>query len=262
MAVCWVIFRCQYIFTAIQVAHWYQGSVTSVWCHSWVLWQSKLPSCPVFMWTRGFECTRAVRSLVCVPCFVLERDARIQHYWLEFRFRWVRTLTLPFLSRCVSVRVSSSLGCALFSSRVFCVFARSSCFIGCVHSCYVLCCVAHSLWFSLAVCFHVMSYAVWHTACDFHWLCAFMLSCLVWTCGLWVLSLAACSCPVLHMACEFFVLLAMCFCFVWAHGFCLSFLCAMCSHVNCPDTAHLVSWLLVNFPRLCFPRYPPNLLRL
>ncbi len=132
--------------------------------------------------------------------------------------------------------------------------ARSS-----LHVCFVCLHAVHVL---SAVYIHVMSYAVWHTACDFHWLCAFMLSCLVWTCGLWVLSLAACSCPVLHMACEFFVLLAMCFCFVWAHGFCLSFLCAMCSHVNCPDTAHLVSWLLVNFPRLCFPRYPPNLLPL
>ncbi len=186
MAVCWVIFRCQYIFTAIQVAHWYQGSVTSVWCHSWVLWQSKLPSCPVFMWTRGFECTRAVRSLVCVPCFVLERDARIQHYWLEFRFRWVRTLTLPFLSRCVSVRVSSSLGCALFSSRVFCVFV-CSCFIGCVHSCYVLCCVAHSLWFSLAVCFHVVM------SCMNMWLMSIIISCMFVSCfahGLWIFCFA------------------------------------------------------------------------
>ncbi len=29
-------------------------------------------------------------------------------------------------------------------------------FIGCVHSCYVLCCVARSLCFSLAACFHVV----------------------------------------------------------------------------------------------------------
>ncbi len=36
-----------------------------------------------------------------------------------------------------------------------------------------------------------------------YWLHAFML-CLVWTCGLWVFSLAACSCPVLHMAGELF----------------------------------------------------------
>ncbi len=45
-----------------------------------------------------------------------------------------------------------------------------------------------------------------------------------------------------------FVLLAMCF--VWAHGFCLSFLCTMCFHVNCLDSTHLVTWLLVNLPHL------------
>ncbi len=36
-----------------------------------------LPSCPVFMQARGFGCARAVRSLVCVICFVLERGVRI-----------------------------------------------------------------------------------------------------------------------------------------------------------------------------------------
>ncbi len=56
--------------------------------------------------------------------------------------------------------------------------------IGCVHLCYILCCVARSLYI--------------------HWLRAFMLSCLVWTRGLWVFSLAACSCPVLHMAGDLF----------------------------------------------------------
>ncbi len=38
------------------------------------------------------------------------------------------------------------------------------------------------------------------------------------------------------------------------------FLCAMCSHVYCLDPAHLVTWLLVHLPHLCFPRYPPHLL--
>ncbi len=70
-------------------------------------------------------------------------------------------------------------------------------------------------------------------------------TCFVWTRGLWVSLLAACSCPVLHMVSDF-VLLAMClyFCFVWACGFCHSFC------VPCVPT-HLVSWLLVNFPHLC-----------
>ncbi len=51
-----------------------------------------------------------------------------------------------------------------------------------------------------------------------------------------------------------FVLLAMCLCFVWAHD--LSCLCyIMCSHVYCLDPTPLVTWLLVNLPHLCFPRY-------
>ncbi len=61
-----------------------------------------LPSCPVCMWVRGFECVRAVRSLVCV----LECGVRLTgHSWLEFRFRvGVRTLAICVLSRWVSVR--------------------------------------------------------------------------------------------------------------------------------------------------------------
>ncbi len=42
----------------------------------------------------------------------------------------------------------------------------------------------------------------------------------------------------------------LCFCFAWAHNFCLSFLCAMCSHINCLVPTHLVYWFLVNFPHL------------
>ncbi len=57
--------------------------------------------------------------------------------------------------------------------------------------------------FLSAVCIRVMSCTMWHAACVFHWLRAFMLSCLVWTRGLWVLSLAVCSCPVFHMSGDF-----------------------------------------------------------
>ncbi len=126
---------------------------------------------------------------------------------LRFGFRvWVRTLALHFLSLC-KCAASSSLDCALSCPCVFCCVARS-----CVHSCYILCCVARSLYI--------------------HWLHAFMLSCLVWTRGLWLFSLAACSCLVLHMAGDVCWPCACVFCFVWARGFCPSFLCAMCSHVN------------------------------
>ncbi len=96
-----------------------------------------------------------------------------------------------------------------------------------------------------AVCIHVMSCAVWHAACVFHGLHAFMLSCLVWTRRLWVFSLAACPCPVLLATC-------LCFYFVWAHGFVLVFYvpCALMS--ICLNPTHLVSWLLVNLPHLSF----------
>ncbi len=70
--------------------------------------------------------------------------------------------------------------------------------------------VLHAVRVLSAACIHVKSCAAWHAACVFHWLRAFMLSCLV-------------SCVfVFHMAGDLFA----------GHGFCLSFLCAMCSHVN------------------------------
>ncbi len=38
----------------------------------------------VFMWERGFECARVARSLVCVPCFMLERGV-----WIPALMSWV-----------------------------------------------------------------------------------------------------------------------------------------------------------------------------
>ncbi len=138
-----------------------------------------------------------------------------RHSCLEFRFCvGVRTLlALHVQSHCVSVR-----------SRVRLAACSS------VHLCCVLCC---------------------RTQFVFYRLRAFMLSCLVWTRGLWVFSLAACSCPVLHMAGDLFAGHVLVFLFfLWAHGFCLSFLCAMCAHVHFLDPTHLVSWLLVNLSHL------------
>ncbi len=68
-------------------------------------------------------------------------------------------------------------------------------------TCVLLCCTQFV--FLSAACIHVIFCAVWHAACIFIG-CAFMLSCLVWTRGLWVFSLAPCSCPVLHMAGDLF----------------------------------------------------------
>ncbi len=44
-------------------------------------------------------------------------------------------------------------------------------------TCVLLCCTQFVL--LSAACIHVISCAVWHAACVFHWLHAFMLSCLV-----------------------------------------------------------------------------------
>ncbi len=94
----------------------------------------------------------------------------------------------------------------------------------------VLCCVARNLCSWSAVWFHVVMFCV--------------------NMQLMFLLAAACSCLILHMAGDF-VLRAkcLCFCFVRAHGFCLCFLCAMCSHVNCLDPNHQRS--LNNF-LICF----------
>ncbi len=48
--------------------------------------------------------------------------------------------------------------------------------IGCVHSCYVLCCVARSFCYSLAVCFHVV--ISWVNT----WLMSFLISCMFVSC--------------------------------------------------------------------------------
>ncbi len=88
----------------------------------------------------------------------------------------VRTLALHFLSCCVSMR-----------SQV-CLSVRSS-----VHVCCVLRCCMQFMFLS---CIHAMSCAVWHAAYVFHWLRAFMLSCL----NTWLMSiLISCSPrPVAH----------------------------------------------------------------
>ncbi len=144
-----------------------------------VLWQS--PDTP-FM-----SCfyLSALLSECLVLCWSVVFGSR--HSCLEFRFRvGVRTLALHVLSHCVSVRLEFARPHALLSTCVVCVVLHAvRVFIGCVHSCYVLCCVARSSCFSLAACFHVV------------------VSC-VNTRGLWVFSLAACSCPVLHMAGDLF----------------------------------------------------------
>ncbi len=181
-----------------------------------VLWQS--PDTPIMS---AFSCERAASSVLesralSSACLVSCWSVVFgsRHSCFEFRSRdGVRTLALHFLSLC-ECAVSSSLGTAHSCPRVFCCVARSLCF---------------------------------------YRLRAFMLSCLVWTRGLWVFSLAACSCPVLHMAGDLFAGHVLVFLF------CVStwLLCATCSRqfVLTPPILLPGYWLI--FPS-CFPSLPSS----
>ncbi len=108
-----------------------QGSVTHG-CHSWVLWQC--PDTPVmscFSWVCGFECARAVHSLVCVPCFVLECGVWIPALSVSC---WGSDTHTPcvHLSRFRSMR-----------SRVRSAACSS------VHVCCVLCCCMQFMFYRL-----------------------------------------------------------------------------------------------------------------
>ncbi len=117
----------------------------------------------------------------------------------------VSCCSVVFESRysCLDFRFMSGFG---HSRSMFCLvvwvcgleFARP---LALLSTC-VLCCGTQFVFLS-AVCIHVVLCCVARSL-YIHWLRAFMLSCLVWTRGLWVYSLAACSCPVLHMAGDLF----------------------------------------------------------
>ncbi len=146
-----------------------------------VLWQS--PDTPVMSW---FHVSAA--SSVLEPCAL--SSACLVSCW-----------SVVFGSVSVSCR-GSDTRCSTFYLFVWVCgleFARPHALLS---TCVLLRCTQFV--FLSAACIHVISCAVWHAACVFHWLRAFVLSCLVWTCGLWVFSLAACSCPVLHMAGDLF----------------------------------------------------------
>ncbi len=111
-----------------------------------VFWQS--PDTPVIS---CFHVSAA--SSVLEPCALLSACFvscwsvvfRSRHSCLEFRFRvGVQTLALHVLSLCVSVLLST---------------------------CVLLCCTQFV--FLSAACIHVIYCAVWHAACEFHWLHAF-----------------------------------------------------------------------------------------
>ncbi len=189
-----------------------------------VLWQS--PDTPIMS---AFSCERAASSVLesrslSSACLVSCWSVVFgsRHSCFEFRSRdGVRTLALHFLSLC-ECAVSSSLGTAHSCPRVFCCVARSLCF---------------------------------------YRLRAFMLSCLVWTRGLWVFSLAACSCPVLHMAGDLFAghVLVFLFC---EHVASVLVFCVPRALVNL-SWPHPSCYLVIDsFSPAAFPHYPHHLLPL
>ncbi len=100
--------------------------LTSVWCHSWVLWQS--PDAPVMSCFHAW--LSRLRALFCVEAWCSYPGTHI----LSFSFSvGVRTTHAPCSVLLCECAVSSLLGHALCPC-VFCVVARSSCFIGCVNS--------------------------------------------------------------------------------------------------------------------------------
>ncbi len=81
----------------------------------------------------------------------------------------------------VSARLRVCSSCALSCLRALCRVVGALCGLEFAQLCPLLstCFVLHAVRVLSAVCFYVMACAVWHAACVFHWLRAFMLSYLV-----------------------------------------------------------------------------------
>ncbi len=183
VSLCVVMFLCchvsvLFLVSLIRDARWrpFLGGVVSGFCHFglvlfMVLWQS--PDTHIMS---AFSCervassvlvSRALSSACLVSCWSVVFGSR--HSCLEFWSRdGVRTLALLFLSLC-ECAVSSSRSRVRSAPRTlvhvcFVVLHAVRVSIGCVQLCYMLCCVARSLYI--------------------HWLCAFMLSCV----NTWLMS--------------------------------------------------------------------------
>ncbi len=171
----------------------------------------------------------------------------------------VHSLSSAYLVSCWSVVFRSRHSCLEFRflvgfghlRSVFCVSARSRVrsaarspvhvcfvvlhavrvFIGCVHSCYILCCVARSLCISLAACFHVVMSCVNMSLMSLLISCVFMSS---FAHGWWIVCW---PCACVFVLCEH-VASVLVFCVPRA-------LMSICL-----DPTHLVTCLLINCPQL------------
>ncbi len=166
----------------------------------------------VFMWARGLECARVARSLVCVPCFMLEHGV-----WIPALMSWVL----------VTWRGSDTR--APFSVIVWVrglEFARHRALLS---TCILLCCTQFV--FLSAACFHVVM------SCVNTWLMSFLISCVFMYCfahGWWFVCW---PCACVSVLCEYVASVLV---------FCVP--CALMS--ICLDPTHLVTCLLINFPQL------------
>ncbi len=142
----------------------------------------------------------------------------------------VQTLALRFLSLCACA-VSSSLDCAFPVHVCFVVLHAVRVSIGCVHSCYILCCVARSLCISLVACFRVVM------SCVNTWLMSFLISCVFVSCFAHGLRIVCWPCARVFVLRE--------------HVASVLVFCVLCALMSiCLDPTHLVTCLLINFPQL------------
>ncbi len=155
-----------------------------------------------------------------------------RHSCLDFWFRvGVQTLVLCVLSLCGRVRSLVRSAPHTLVHVCFVVLHAVRVFIGCVHSCYILCCVAHSLCISLAACFHVVM------SCVITWLMSFLISYMFVSCfahGWWFVCW---PCACVFVLCE--------------HVASVLVFCVPCALMSvCLDPTCLVTCLLINFPQL------------
>ncbi len=168
-------------------------------------------------------------SVCLVSCWSVVFGSR--HLCFEFRFRIeVRKLGILLSMFCLVVwacGLEFAQPCALLST------------------CVLWCCTQFV--FLSAVCIHVISCAVWHLQLEYFIGC--VLSCCHVLCerGLWVFSLAACLCPVLHMAGDLFCWPCACVFVLCEHMasvliFCVP--CALMSIVLTPTNLLTYYWLI------------------
>ncbi len=193
-----------------------------------VLWQS--PDTPVIS---GFHVSARlrVRSLICVHCFVLERGVRIPALmsWVSVSCGGsdTRAPRSVFFSGSVRSRVRSAAHSPVHVCFIVLHAVRVS--IGCVHSCYILCCDGTQL-----VLFHWLCAFM---SCVNTWLMSFLISCVFMSCfahGWWIVCW---PCACVFVLCE--------------HVASVLIFCVPSALMSiCLDPTHLVTCLLINFPQL------------